>query len=166
MRRLDMDVYDYAMQMEKDGESYYRSAALRVNHKGLRSILTMLADSEVAHYYLFKQMKDDEKVSLKDSTILADVKNVFQQIAESKDFSLIELSTVELYKTAQDIEQKSIKLYEEQASRAGEGQIKEAFLKVADEEKKHYLILEKLVDFVSQPDTWLENPEWYHLEEY
>jgi rubrerythrin len=161
-----MDVYDYAMQMEIDGEAYYRSAALQVAHKGIRSILTMLADSEAAHYYVFKQLKENETVPLKDSTILAEVKNVFQQIAESKDFSLFKLSEVDLYKTAQEIEQKSIKLYEEQASRTGEGDIRNILLRVADEERKHYFILEKLVDFVSQPDWWLENPEWYHLEDY
>ncbi len=161
-----MDVYDYAMQMEKDGESFYRSAALRVKHKGIRSILVMLADAEVAHYYVFKQLKENESVSLKDSTILADVKNVFQQMAESKDLSLLELSTIDLYKTAQEIEQKSINLYEDEAKKAVEGQTRDTLLRVAEEEKKHYLILEKLIDFVSQPDQWLENPEWYHLEDY
>jgi len=160
-----MDVYDYAMQMEKDGESYYRSAALRVKDKGIRSILTMLADAEVAHYRVFTQLKENENVLLKDPTILTDVKNVFQQMAESKDFSLLELSTIDLYKTAQEIEQKSIALYEGEAKKA-EGQTRDTLLKVAEEEKKHYMILEKLIDFVSQPDQWLENPEWYHLEDY
>jgi rubrerythrin len=42
----------------------------------------------------------------------------------------------------------------------------EIFHKIADEEKKHYLILQEIIDFVSRPQTWLENPEWYHLEEY
>jgi rubrerythrin len=161
-----MDVYDYAMQMEKDGEAYYRSAALQVGHKGIRSILTMLADAETAHYYVLKQLKEKENIPLEASTTLADVKNVFQQIAESKDFSLFKLSEIDLYKTAQEIEQKSINLYEEQANQAGEGHSRDVLLRMADEERKHYTILEKLVDFVSQPDQWLENPEWYHLEDY
>ena len=33
------------------------------------------------------------------------------------------------------------------------------------EEKSHCILLENLVNLVSQPDTWVENPEWYHAEE-
>jgi rubrerythrin len=161
-----MDIYEYAMQMEKDGEAYYRDVVLKTEHKGTRSILTMLADAEAAHYHIFKQLKENEKIPLEPSTNLAQVKNVFQQIAESKDFSLLKPSEIDVYKTAQGIEQKSIKLYEEQASLAGEGHSRDVFRRIADEERKHYLVLEKLIDFVSQPDQWLENPEWYHLEDY
>ena len=161
-----MDVYEYAMQMEKDGEAYYRDAALKTEHKGTRTILTMLADAEVAHYYVLKQLQENQDIPLEDSKTLAAVKNVFRQIAESKDFTLVKPTQVDLYKTALDIEQKSIKLYEEQANQAGEGRNRDVFLRVADEERKHYFIIEKLIDFVSQPDRWLENPEWYHLEDY
>jgi hypothetical protein len=37
---------------------------------------------------------------------------------------------------------------------------------LADEEKKHMILMENLIEFVSRPDTWLENAEWYHLDEY
>jgi rubrerythrin len=43
---------------------------------------------------------------------------------------------------------------------------KEIFLKLADEEKKHYFLLENIIDFVSRPQKWLENAEFYHLDEY
>lgn len=62
-----MNVFEYAMQMEKDGEAYYRSAAARVEHKGIRSILTMLADAEVSHYRLFETMRFNQKPELDDS---------------------------------------------------------------------------------------------------
>ena len=44
-----MNVYDYAMQLEKDGEDYYREAAGLSANTGLTRILTMLADAEVVH---------------------------------------------------------------------------------------------------------------------
>ena len=52
-----MDIYEYAMQMEKDGEDLYREVASRTANKGLRTILAMLADAEVKHYKLFQNMK-------------------------------------------------------------------------------------------------------------
>jgi hypothetical protein len=39
---------------------------------------------------------------------------------------------------------------------------------LAAEEKKHLRIMENIVEFVSRPEpgNWLENAEWYHLDEY
>jgi rubrerythrin len=43
---------------------------------------------------------------------------------------------------------------------------KKIFLKIAEEEKRHYLVLENIIKFINKPDIWLEDPEWYHLEDY
>jgi rubrerythrin len=161
-----MDIYEYAMQMEKDGETYYRSSAEKVAHKGIQNILTMLADAEVTHYRMFEGMKKEEEVRLEDTKILSTVKNIFQKMSESKDFSLIRLSEIDLYKKAQEIEKMSRDFYLEKANQITDPSQHDIFLKVAEEEKKHYLILENIIDFVSRPDQWLENPEWYHLEDY
>src|SRR5512137_1164119 len=67
-----MDVYDYAMQLEKDGESYYRDGAARSVNKGIRHILNMLADAEVKHYNILNQMREGASVELGEATILQD----------------------------------------------------------------------------------------------
>jgi len=159
-----MDIYEYAMKMEKDGEGLYRELASKTGHKGLTSILGMLAEAEVKHYNLFRNMKNNEKVEMTDSTILNDVKNVFEKIREEKQFE-VDVSEIDLYREAQDIEKKSREFYLDKADEAGSDK-KEIFLKIAEEEKRHYFIVENIINFVNQPNTWLENPEWYHLEEY
>lgn len=159
-----MDVYEFAMNMEKDGEDLYRKLAAKTAHKGLAAILGMLADAEVKHYRLLQSMKKDEKVEITDSTILNDVKNVFEKIKEGKEFD-VDVSEIDLYREAQEIEKKSRDFYMEKADEVG-GKKKEIFLRIADEEKGHYFIVENIINFVNQPNTWLENPEWYHLEAY
>ncbi len=42
-----MDIYDYAIQMEKDGETYYRELGRKSKAEGLQFIFTILADEEV-----------------------------------------------------------------------------------------------------------------------
>jgi rubrerythrin len=39
-----MDIFEYAMQMEKDGEQYYRALVEQTENKGLRTIFTELAN--------------------------------------------------------------------------------------------------------------------------
>jgi rubrerythrin len=159
-----MDIYEYAMQMEKDGEDFYRELASKTPNKGLKTILTMLADAEVKHYSLFHTMQMHDNVQMADTPILNNVKNVFVTMKEQKQ-TQANVAEIELYRKAQEIEKKSRDFYIEKAGQVDASQ-KEVFLKIADEEKKHFFILEKLIDFVNRPNYWLENPEWYHLEDY
>ena len=159
-----MDIYEYAMQMEKDGEDYYREISHKTANAGLQNILTRLADAEVKHYKVFQSMKNNEDIPDTDAGILAGVKNIFISMREEEQTG-IDSSQAELYRKAQEIEKKTRDFYLEKADEVNASQ-KTVFLKIADEEKKHYLILEKIIDFVTRPETWLENPEWYHLEEY
>jgi rubrerythrin len=161
-----MDIYEYAMQMERDGESYYRELAEKTNYIGIRNILIMLADTERKHYNIFRKMRSDEKPQITGTEVLSNVKNIFIKMKEEKKFSDINISQIELYKKAQEIEKKSQNFYLEKANEVKENYQRKVFLKIAAEENKHYIILENIINFVSQPDKWLENAEWYHLDEY
>ncbi len=160
-----INIFEYAMQMEKDGEDYYRQLVQQTANKGMRTILTMLADEEVKHYNAIEKMKT-EKPQIAETKILTDAKNVFVQIKESGESFDVGNQQTELYKKALDLEKKSRDFYLEKANEVEEKYQEEVFLKLADEEKKHYFLLENIVEFVSRPETWLENAEFYHLEEY
>jgi rubrerythrin len=160
-----MDTYEYAMQMEKDGEAYYRELSSKSPHSGIKHILTMLADAEVIHYNIFRAMKNHEQVPPPESKRLVGIKNIFARLKEEGPGD-IERSQVELYRKALDIEKRSRDFYLEKADESKDEIEKAIFLKVAHEEKKHYLIIENIIGFLNKPETWLENPEWYHLEEY
>lgn len=161
-----MDIYEYAMQMEKDGENYYRELAGKVDNTGLKRIFTKLADAEVIHYHIFLRMKKNEKVLVTDTPILTNVKNIFMKMKEEKEITGINTSQIELYKKAQEIEKKSQEFYREKAREVEDLSQKEVFSKVAEEEKKHFFILENIIVFVSRAENWLENAEWYRFDEY
>ena len=160
-----MDIYEYAMQMERDGESYYRDLAAKTANKGIKHIFTMLADAEVIHYKVFSAMKKRDQLPSPDAPLLSGIKNIFERLKEEGTGS-VDMSQIALYRKAQDIEKKSRDFYLEKAEESKDKGEKATFLKIAREEKKHYLILENIIDFVDKPETWLEDPEWYHLEEY
>jgi hypothetical protein len=160
-----MNIFDFAMEKEKFSEDYYRQLAAKSNNKGLMTIFNMLADEEAKHYKIVSDTKKDIAPDLAETKVLSDAKNVFAKMRESAQSLNFNISEIELYKKAQNIEKQSRDFYLEKADEVAEAQ-KEIFLKLADEEKKHYFLLENIIDFVSRPETWLENAEFYHLEEY
>jgi len=160
-----MNIFEYALQMEKDGENFYRELTTKMSNKGLRNIFTMLANEEVKHYNIIQGMKQG-RFSFAETKILDNAKNVFQDMKEKGEEFTSQGDEIELYRKAQDIEKRSQNFYEDNASKAQENEQKEIFKKLASEEARHYFLLDNIIEFVSRPRLWLENAEWYHLEEY
>ena len=152
------------MQMEKDGEEFYRYLIRRVDNVGLKTIFTMLADDEVKHYNALEQIQEQQTEMLQTS-ILADAKNVFEEMRQSGQFQ-INLKQVDIYFEALDIENKSKEFYQQKAYLVDEPGQKELFEQLAAEEDKHIFLIENVIDFVDQPQHWLENAEFNHLEDY
>ena len=160
-----MNIFEYAMQMEKDGENFYRSLIQKTSNIGIKTILTMLADDEVKHYNTISRMRT-AKPQMARTTILDDAKNIFIQLRKSDEEFDVDLGQVELYKKAQDIETASRNFYMEKAYQVEKQYQKQLFLRLAEEEKRHYFLLDNIIEFVSRPQYWLENAEFCHLEEY
>jgi rubrerythrin len=161
-----MDIFEYAMQMEKDGEAYYRDLAAKCNMAGLKKILTMLADDEVVHFQVFRNLRDHSATKLDGSTVIKDAKNVFTEMKGKETEFNLEGSEIDLYKRAIEVENKSEAFYKEKANEVDSEEAKRLFLEIADEEKNHAFLLENMVAFLTRPQTWLENAEFHHLDEY
>ena len=157
-----MNIFDFAMKMEKDGEAYYRELAKNCGDKGLVKIFTMLADEEVRHYNIFHQMKTG-KAKVPDTPILANVKNIFEEMTQKGDAFDFDADQVDSYRKAQEIEKKSEEFYREKAAEVGDESQKANLLKIANEERNHFLILDGIIDFVRRPEQWLEDAEWSNI---
>lgn len=161
-----MNVYDYAMEMERDGELYYRELAAQTENAGLRTVLNMLADAEVQHRHLFAAMKEKRAAVPAESKIIEGVINVFRKLRDEGGAGGTDVSEADLYRKAQALEAKTRDFYLERAGEETDEGRRAAFLAIAEEEKRHFRIMQGIVDFVSQPEQWIENAEWYHLEDY
>ena len=160
-----MKVYEFAKQMEQDGEAFYREMAAQTTDPGVQRILAMLADDEVRHYQIIAQL---EKAATAPETvpteILANARNVFEQMrGQSLDLGGLQ---VEVYQQAQELEQKSQDFYSERADESTNAAHKALFLKLADEERRHYFLLDHMIEFIDRPRTWIEDAEFTHLQDY
>ncbi|MFQ5721031.1 MAG: ferritin family protein [Candidatus Aminicenantales bacterium] len=160
-----MNVFDYAMEMEADGRKFYLEIAAKSKNQGIKTIAKMLANDEQKHFNILKKLKEEQPV-LEKTEILKNAKNVFAEMKDKIDEFIKPESEIELYKKAQEIEKKSENFYLEKAEGLKENYQKEIFKKIAEEEKKHYFLLENIIQFVSRPLTWLDDAEFYHLDEY
>ena len=52
-----MDIYEFSLNMEREGEEYYRLLAKNTTSPGLYKIFTMLADEEVKHCKVIESIK-------------------------------------------------------------------------------------------------------------
>ena len=50
------DVIQFALRIEEDGEVFYRKAALAAEDKDVRDLFNFLADEEIQHKALFREM--------------------------------------------------------------------------------------------------------------
>jgi len=157
-----VDILEYAMQVEKEGEAHYRELAERSNNPGMKKILTELADSEVEHYNVFKAIKENSNIPGIDEAILPNVKNIFSGMKADKTLE-VDADEIELYRNVQRHEKKSQEFYRQKADEVDTPALKEMLLKIAAEEGKHYQVLGGLIDFLSSPAQWLEDAEWHHI---
>jgi len=160
-----VNIYDFAMQMEQDQESLYRNLAASTAAPGVQRILNMLADDEAKHYRIVRQLKANAPAPEMASTqVLSGAKTIFAEM-QGQAFDLEGLQ-VEVFQQAQSLEQQSRDFYRGKASETQEPSHKELLLKLADEEQRHYFLLDHMIEFVNRPRTWIEDAEFNHLEAY
>lgn len=161
-----MDIFKFAMEKEKYAEYYYRDLAERTGSTGLRSILTMLAEEEAKHYQVVQKMKAKTPARMTDTPLLANAAEVFTKMRDAADKFHFEISEADLYRKACDIEKESKKYYLQKAEEVTDPGQKSIFKRLAEEENKHLLLVERIGDFVARPETFLEDAEMYHFDDY
>ena len=161
-----MDIFEFAMEKENYAEHYYRELADRADSTGLKNVLNMLADEEVKHYRTVQAMQARAAEKLTAAPVLENAEEFFARMkkgAERFDFGAGE---VNLYRKACEIEKQSRDFYAQKAREVQNDDHRAIFRQLAEEENKHLALVQRLCDFVAKPETFLENAEMYHFDDY
>ena len=162
-----MDIFKFAMEKEKLSEDYYRQLSNKTNNKGLSNILTMLAEEERKHFYIVKQMQQQQQPeTMKDTDVLGNAGQIFEKMRQSTEDFNLDITELELYEKARDIEKQAMQFYLEKSNEVTDASQKEILSKLADEERKHFALLQAICDFVAKPQWFLENAEMYRFDDY
>ncbi|MCE5344295.1 MAG: ferritin family protein [Eubacteriales bacterium] len=161
-----MEIMQFAIGMEKDGEKYYREQAEKNKENALRIVFLGLASDENRHADLLQRMAEDLPYELESDNNLKDRDSLFKAVEDYQSSVKASPEQAEVYRTAMEMEQKSIDLYGDLQRKAEEPISSEVFTFLVKEETRHFNIMEGLFRFVNRPNDWVEAAEFGIREEY
>lgn len=152
-----MRIFDYAKEKEKNKIRFFIHQSKIATDRGLKNVLKILAIEEFDQYLALKKMRKSHQLFL-DTEMRSE--NISLNIGTDKTFS-----EQELFEKIEKLEKESQQDYLNKASTASDNEQRKAFLKLAAQEKEHYESIKGIIDFLSEPQCFLENAEFSHNED-
>jgi rubrerythrin len=136
------EVVQFAIDKEKDAQTFYRSAASLSQYPGIAPLFLEMAQEEEKHQKLLEELPDPSTLpepskpvlDLKISDYLVDLK--FHNEMKYQDVMILAMKN----------EEKSLKFYRAWESKVEDPGMKKFFSFLADEEAKHKYRLESIYD--------------------
>ena len=160
-----MDILDFAMQMELDGRKFYLAGAEQTKEDHLKEIYLKLAEEEHRHYNVFKRLKEGDiqaaegAMGGQDETISL-TKTLFKEMAEKGLKGLPGENETEIWKEARAVEEKTVKLYSDEAVKESDQAKKELLMRLAEEERTHVYLIENILQFLKDPGGFQETQDY------
>ena len=161
-----MDVFEFAINQELDGEKYYLKQAVLNENNGLYTACMMLAEDEGNHALILNSKLSSMPYALKDSVLLNGAQSVFRNIGDAELEDKKVLSQLDFYVIAMGMEKNSIALYKQCLSNVTESADKEMFEYLIAQETLHLEFLEKLSGLLRNAEQWVESAEFGIRQEY
>ena len=142
------EIFDVAIQIEKNGEKFYRDALKKISNPSLRSLLEWMADQEAEHQRWFSEKRETVKTKVDDVELEEMGRTILQNILADQTFSLKEadLSKIEnleaLLQLCIEFEKDTILFYEMIRSFIEDTETSEKLDEIIEEENRHIELLE------------------------
>jgi len=159
-----VNAFYFAMKMELDGKAYYEKMAEDTRLPGLKTLFMMLANDEQKHFETIRAIQTGAHSTMADSTILDGARNVFFDLkAENTILDGMDKGLAACMH-AMKIEEDSERLYLDMAAKETNPDLAGIMLRLANEEKKHFIVLENLYDFTLRPKYFFDWQEFNNPE--
>ncbi|MDD2371503.1 MAG: ferritin family protein [Firmicutes bacterium] len=161
-----MNIFEYAINMEIDGEQYYRDQAEKNRGNGLFVVCNMLADDERGHAAILRDRLADRPFELVLKDGVDKEKNVFSNLGDIGAGEREVPGQLEFYRLAAIREQESIALYSGLKESADcDGDV-ELFDYLISQEEEHYRVLGEIIKLLQHAEDWVESAEFGNREDY
>jgi rubrerythrin len=161
-----MNVFDFAMRLEEESRASYERLAESAESDELKSIFSLLADSEREHHEHLTILKTTTDPKVADAVTLDRAGSYIHELVGEIASKDVLSNDSDGYRHALRQEEISISLYEKLADREPNGAAASLLRIMAAEERHHLEMIENIYDFVETPRTYLEWGEFSNLREY
>jgi len=161
-----MSFYKQALDLEKQTSEYYQSLNQRCSDEGIKNILNMLARDHQKHQNIFKEMINSNCSEQPSGKTYQKIVEIFKQIKAKKTQFNCNQKQIELYKHGLDLIRKKLDFYQDGFKNIDCEKDKNILKQIIEEEQKQVYVFEDIIEMVNRTETWIENAEFYHFEEY
>jgi rubrerythrin len=166
-----MNIFDFALKMELDGEKYYRDLAGKTRYDDLKKVLIGLAEDEKRHYEIIQLAQNQTFKFIKADPSLAKIKNVFADntefVGDKKEFiAKLKDEQFDYYQAALVKENQSVELYQKLKESVENPDGRAICEKLIHEEKKHVEVLDNIIKMLNNVNDWVESAEFNHQDNY
>jgi len=161
-----MDLLQFAIDMELDGEKHYRSQAEKNTANPLGVVFQLLADDEAKHAQLLRSLAKGDVSAYQGQITPPAEGNPFHDASEAVKTAKPAPEQAELYRITIEMERKSVDLYTRMYAETEDAATGALFHFLIQEENRHRDLMEELYQHVNRPNNWVESAEFGVREEY
>jgi len=161
-----MNILEFAIQMELDGEKYYTKQAEIHKDNILSTVFVMLAKDESIHAKVLQDKANEQSFNLKQNETLSVAKNIFSNLEAIRIGIKQVPNQLDAYRFALEKEKASIALYQKYSLESTDEESKKLYESLMKQEEVHYEIIDQLISLISRPEEWVESAEFGLREEY
>jgi len=163
-----IEILEKALGREEETRDFYRGCLAKSNVDGTKVILEALIKDEEDHVAIVSEMLKtaggEGEVSNINIVASDSSRDVFDQAFPhgiAKDASSVDESETvsDMLKKALKNEKESHDNYAYAAEHTEEKDARKLFRKLAHEEKKHFILIDNLINYLDDPGTWLYSEE-------
>lgn len=153
-----------AMQLEKEGYSFFKQAAARTSNKLGKEMFERLAAEEMKHMETFRKMFDSMSNTDGWRGVASQLKSIAKVpvFSEAKNRMKAERAPgeVEALRKGMELEREAMVFFNDAKSKATDQTAKEIFDKIRQEEEYHHALLQAQYDSVTGSGFWLDTVEF------
>ena len=168
-----MDIFDFALKMERESEKYYREQAGKTDFLDLRILLEKLADTEAKHYEIVEALRSQNNDLLPEDWTLEETKNIFDSYIKDTEAMCKAISIkkdkaeqLDIYRLALIKEQESAAVYEKILTQTEDKNAQAVIKRLIKEEQAHAAVMDEIIDLLNKVSDWVESAEFNHTEAY
>lgn len=148
-----MDIFEFAVEQERQLEAYYRQLTEIAPHPAIRSILKGLSNDEQLHVLIMERLKERRPIKVVNSGLAAKARSALKYAEQAMDEWGIDLTELDIYERAKTVELQKERFYLDRARESRESSQREIFEKLAAQEHAHYEVMCRLCELLGRATT-------------